>query len=124
LEGTAPLYFFSSPSFSLCFSPLFTHIYKHTQDTILKGMPLNGFPHAALASRPPEDLFVGSQPVSLDLENMELLRRKRYGRNRDIYMEGAGSKELRAGEGEHTNYGEMNRPGLFGACCCTTAVTL
>jgi hypothetical protein len=42
-----------------------------------KGIEVHGYPHAEKAGRPPEELFMGSQPVSLDLENLNLVRSKR-----------------------------------------------
>ncbi|KAF8072474.1 Rngtt [Scenedesmus sp. PABB004] len=48
------------------------------QDNLLRGIPLRGFPHASMAGRPPGDLVIGSQPVSLALDNLDLVRTKRY----------------------------------------------
>jgi hypothetical protein len=47
------------------------------QDSMQKNTPVVGFPHYREAGRPPGELFVGSQPVSLDLENLNLVRSKR-----------------------------------------------
>lgn len=47
------------------------------QDSWLRGAPVNGFPHYAVRHKPPSGSVIGSQPVSLDRENLELLRRKR-----------------------------------------------
>jgi hypothetical protein len=48
------------------------------QDAWLRGTPINGFPHYAVQHhKPPSASVIGSQPVSLDRENLELLRRKR-----------------------------------------------
>ncbi|WIA08218.1 hypothetical protein OEZ85_007667 [Tetradesmus obliquus] len=48
------------------------------QDNLLKGQLVQGYPHMAVAGRGPGDLFLGSQPVSLDLDNLGLVRGKRY----------------------------------------------
>eukprot|EP00879_Flechtneria_rotunda_P016344 GHRR01017100.1.p1 GENE.GHRR01017100.1~~GHRR01017100.1.p1 ORF type:complete len:318 (+),score=60.02 GHRR01017100.1:324-1277(+) len=51
------------------------------QDMRLKGETLaeDGFPHYRVYNRSNGDLFVGSQPVSLDAENLELIKMKRCG---------------------------------------------
>ncbi|KAF6258115.1 mRNA capping enzyme, catalytic domain-containing protein [Scenedesmus sp. NREL 46B-D3] len=49
------------------------------QDNMLRGLPFTGgYPHESMAGRGPGDLFMGSQPVSLDLDNLDLVRSKRY----------------------------------------------
>eukprot|EP00878_Enallax_costatus_P034032 GHUV01037636.1.p1 GENE.GHUV01037636.1~~GHUV01037636.1.p1 ORF type:complete len:370 (+),score=82.94 GHUV01037636.1:1124-2233(+) len=48
------------------------------QDLALKGAPLSGFPHEQKRNSEPGELFVGSQPVSLDLDNLNLITQKRY----------------------------------------------
>jgi hypothetical protein len=47
------------------------------QDSLMRNTPVVGFPHYKEAGRANGDLFVGSQPVSLDLENLNLVRSKR-----------------------------------------------
>lgn len=47
------------------------------QDAWLRGAPISGFPHYSVLNKPPSSSVIGSQPVSLDRENLELLRRKR-----------------------------------------------
>lgn len=47
------------------------------QDAWLRRAPFEGFPHYAVQHKPPGQSVIGSQPVSLDRENLELLRRKR-----------------------------------------------
>jgi hypothetical protein len=44
---------------------------------MLRGHIMQGFPHTAVADRGPGDCFLGSQPVSLDLDNLNLVRSKR-----------------------------------------------
>lgn len=48
------------------------------QDNLLKGIPLLGFPHQEMTNRSNGDLFIGSQPVSLDIENLNLVKLKRW----------------------------------------------
>jgi hypothetical protein len=47
------------------------------QDAWLRGAPIEGFPHYAVLHKPPGQSVIGSQPVSLDRENLALLRQKR-----------------------------------------------
>lgn len=49
------------------------------QDNTQRGVPIDGFPHFSLLARHagPGDYFVGSQPVSLDSENLALVKQKR-----------------------------------------------
>lgn len=47
------------------------------QDAWMRGAHIEGFPHYAVQNKPPGQSVIGSQPVSLDRENLELLRRKR-----------------------------------------------
>jgi len=47
------------------------------QDAYLSGRPMEGYPHYAVQNKPPGQSVIGSQPVSLDRENLELLRMKR-----------------------------------------------
>jgi hypothetical protein len=48
------------------------------QDAWLRGATIEGYPHYAVQHKTPGQSVIGSQPVSLDRENLELLRRKRY----------------------------------------------
>jgi hypothetical protein len=48
------------------------------QDAWLRGATIEGYPHYAVQHKAPGQSVIGSQPVSLDRENLELLRRKRY----------------------------------------------
>ena len=54
------------------------------QDAFLSGRPVEGYPHYAVQHKAPSQSVIGSQPVSLDRENLELLRRKRWGINRQL----------------------------------------
>lgn len=48
------------------------------QDAWLRGAAIEGYPHYAVQHKTAGQSVIGSQPVSLDRENLELLRRKRY----------------------------------------------
>lgn len=58
------------PALLLAFLPL-------PQDAMKTGRPLYGYPHAQVQYRAPGDSVVGSQPVSLDRQNLVLLHMKR-----------------------------------------------
>jgi hypothetical protein len=47
------------------------------QDFWLKNEIVDGYPHYRVQNAAPSKSVVGSQPVSLDRENLEMLRRKR-----------------------------------------------